>query len=62
VAGLVQEALDHARRVELEQRERARLVELGLPMSDLPLLAEGIDVGALYILAETLRQGLTHAA
>lgn len=62
VAGLVQEALDHARRVELEQRERARLVELGLPMFDLPLLAEGIDVGALYILAETLRQGLTHAA
>lgn len=62
VSGLVQEALDHVRRVDLEQRERARLAQLGLPMVDLPLLAEGIDVGALYILAEMLRQGWTHAA
>ncbi len=62
VAGLVQEAVDHVQRIDLEQRERQRLTTLGMPIVDLPLLADGIDIGALYILAETMRTGWVHAA
>lgn len=50
-AALVQEAQDHAGRVELERRELARLVDLKLPTIDLPLLSDGVDLGGLYELA-----------
>lgn len=50
-AALVQEAQDHAERVDLEQRELARLVDLKLPTIDLPLLSDGVDLGGLYELA-----------
>jgi anion-transporting ArsA/GET3 family ATPase len=59
VHGLLLDASEHAQRVNLERRERTRLDETGMPILELPYLADGIDLGALYELAELLRaQGL----
>jgi len=59
VSGLMAEASDHSERVALEQRGRDTLQELGRPTYELPFLADGVDVGALYDLAESLRsQGI----
>lgn len=55
VAVLEREAEDHSRRVELEQRELARLSDLNLPMVTLPLIASGIDLSTLYELARVMR-------
>jgi hypothetical protein len=55
VASLADEAADHAERVALEQRGRDTIESLGRPLYELPFLADGVDVGALYDLAETLR-------
>jgi anion-transporting ArsA/GET3 family ATPase len=52
---LEREAVDHAQRVDLEQRELVRLVETGLPLVTLPLIPGGIDMGALYELAQVMR-------
>ncbi len=52
---LLKEAADHAERVSLERGERQRLTECGRPVYDLPLIADGIDVGSLYQLATGLR-------
>lgn len=51
---LIREGDDHARRVELERRERIRLDELGVPVLQLPYLAGGIDLSSLYELAADL--------
>lgn len=56
VDALATEARDHAVRVALESDERARLQLIGRPTFDLPWLADGIDVGALYDLAALLRR------
>lgn len=53
--GLLDEALDHVQRVQLERRERDRIDALGLPIFALPLLTEGVDLGSLYEFAEMLR-------
>lgn len=53
---LVLDARDHASRVALERRERSRLDALGLPVATLPLVTDGIDLGALYALADALRE------
>src|SRR4051794_40137663 len=59
VAGLVEEARDHAERRALEEAQRERVRELGVPTYELPRLAVGIDLGGLYELAGLLRaQGL----
>ena len=53
--GLLTEARDHAERVSLERRQRADRARAGAP--DLPscrCLPDGIDLGALYELAELL--------
>ena len=50
-AALAVEAAEHAERVALETQERARLRATGRPMIELPYLSDGIDLGALYILA-----------
>lgn len=50
------EARDHVTRVRLQQRERERLVAANLPLIDLPLLRDGVDVGGLYYLAATIRE------
>jgi anion-transporting ArsA/GET3 family ATPase len=56
---LLAEAAEHAQRVTLEKAERRTLKALGRPTYELPLLAEGVDLGGLYILAEHLcRQGM----
>lgn len=55
VQGLVDDATEHAQRVLLERRERARLADTGKPILELPYLPEGIDLGGLYELAEVLR-------
>jgi anion-transporting ArsA/GET3 family ATPase len=53
-AMLLAEAADHGIRVALEARERRRLGALDRPVYELPALAGGIDVGALYELADLL--------
>ena len=55
VGVLEREAVDHAQRVDLEQRELVRLIETGLPLVTLPLIPGGIDMGALYELAQVMR-------
>jgi anion-transporting ArsA/GET3 family ATPase len=58
-AGLGREVVEHAARMALEADESARLAALGPPVLSLPRLADGIDLGSLYTLAQTLRdQGL----
>jgi len=54
LAGLVEETVEHAVRVQAEQRARELLAEADLPALELPELVDGVDVGALYELAETL--------
>ncbi|HET8663499.1 MAG TPA: ArsA-related P-loop ATPase [Nocardioides sp.] len=59
VKGLLSEARDHAERRALEDEQRAIVGKLDVPTYELPRLAGGIDLGALYELAGLLRdQGL----
>ena len=59
VEALVDEARDHAERVTLEEGKLVRLEPLELPVAQLPLLDDGIDLAGLYSLAQSLRvQGL----
>ena len=48
---LLEEAAGHGARVRMERDERKELVALGRPLYDLPALASGVDLGALYGLA-----------
>ncbi|MFC3503243.1 ArsA-related P-loop ATPase [Micromonospora krabiensis] len=54
VAGLHDEARDQVVRRELEDSLRADLVELGLPLTELPLLPDGVDRAGLAALADAL--------
>jgi len=56
VDGLAREVLEHAERMTLEADERRRLNGLGVPVLELPRIADGIELGALYGLADTLRE------
>jgi anion-transporting ArsA/GET3 family ATPase len=57
---LLGQADEYAERYALEQEQRAVLDELELPVHELPLLAEGMDLAGLYELAGELReQGLS---
>lgn len=57
---LVAQAEEYAERYALEHEQRAVLAELGLPLHELPLLAEGMDLAGLYELATELRkQGMS---
>ena len=59
VDGLLHEAREHAERRRLEDEQRARIGALGVPTYELPRLADGIDLGALYELAADLvEQGM----
>jgi anion-transporting ArsA/GET3 family ATPase len=59
VDGLLMEAHDHAVRRGLEDSQRTLVDGLGRPAYELPRLAGGVDLGALYELAELLKeQGL----
>jgi anion-transporting ArsA/GET3 family ATPase len=54
VQGLVEETVEHAVRLRAETRARELLAEADLPAVELPDLVDGVDVGALYELAEVL--------
>ena len=54
VEGLVREGREHAERRALEDEQRKRIAELGVPTYELPRLPDGIDLGGLYELAADL--------
>ena len=54
-AALSDELAEHARHVELQDRERTELEAAGQPTYTLPMIAEGIDLAALHRLAAELR-------
>jgi len=56
VAGLITETVQHAARVQAQQASRARLERSGVDMVELPLLTDGVDLGATYELADLLAQ------
>ncbi|MFI9611403.1 ArsA family ATPase [Streptomyces sp. NPDC052023] len=57
---LLAQAEEYGERYLLEHEQRAVLAELGLPLHELPLLAEGMDLAGLYELATELRkQGIS---
>lgn len=60
--GLLAEAIDHALRVTSEYDLEAELTEIGVPMVTLPRMVDGIDVGALYELADMLTEQGVHRA
>jgi hypothetical protein len=51
---LADEAAEHARRVALQQEQRAELAALGCPLVELPLLPETVDLGTVTRLADKL--------
>ncbi|WP_413808641.1 ArsA-related P-loop ATPase [Streptomyces sp. OE57] len=53
---LLEQAREHAERVALERAQRAELTGLGLPLHELELLTDGIDLAGLYRLAADLRK------
>jgi anion-transporting ArsA/GET3 family ATPase len=53
---LLTQAREHAQRIVLEREQRAEVAGLGLPVRELELLAEGVDLGGIYRLAESLRK------
>ncbi|GAB3594374.1 ArsA-related P-loop ATPase [Angustibacter peucedani] len=56
VAALLAEAEEHAQRVALQKGERGDIDGLGRPVYELPAVTGGVDAGALYALAELLRE------
>ncbi|HET6968371.1 MAG TPA: ArsA-related P-loop ATPase [Ornithinibacter sp.] len=56
VAGLLEQAHDHAERVALEHSLADDVAALGLPRVDLPALASGIEGGGLSALADVLTE------
>ncbi|GHH85303.1 ATPase [Streptomyces sulfonofaciens] len=60
VTPLLGQADEYAARHALERDQRTVLAELGLPLHELPLLAEGMDMAGLFQLATRLRrQGIS---
>jgi len=55
VGPLLEQAAEHAQRVELEREQRAVLAKIGVPAYELPLIGEGMDLAGLYRLAAELR-------
>ncbi|MCL9796784.1 ArsA-related P-loop ATPase [Frankia sp. AgKG'84/4] len=55
VEALAWEAAQHADRVALERTERAEIAALGRPVYEMPLVADGVDLGTIYRFAELLR-------
>jgi len=51
---LLDEGLDHLDRLALQDEQRAVLAQTGTPVAELPLLTEGVDLGALDELASAL--------
>ncbi|WP_175324780.1 ArsA-related P-loop ATPase [Frankia sp. Cppng1_Ct_nod] len=55
VHALAAQAAQHARRVVLETVQRREVEALGRPVYELPLVADGVDLGVVYQFAELLR-------
>jgi anion-transporting ArsA/GET3 family ATPase len=51
---LADEAAEHARRVALQRGERTDLAALGVPLVELPLVPEAVDLGTVSRLADRL--------
>ncbi len=58
VSPLLEQAREHAERVRLEHEQRAALADLDMPVYELGLLGEGIELAGLYHLAADLRDQL----
>jgi anion-transporting ArsA/GET3 family ATPase len=54
IAGLLAEGRQHAERIQLQNDQRSRIDEAAVRVVALPYLADGIDLGALYELADRL--------
>ncbi|MBB5958999.1 anion-transporting ArsA/GET3 family ATPase [Saccharothrix tamanrassetensis] len=57
LTGLVDQTVEHAIRVRMEEQAKGLLAEADLPTVELPELTDGVDVAALYELAEVLVGG-----
>ncbi|MFM9032682.1 MAG: ArsA-related P-loop ATPase [Mycobacterium sp.] len=58
-AGLLTETIEHASRIRARSESALELDALHVPRMDLPTIADGVDLGSLYELAEILaRQGV----
>ena len=58
-AGLLTETIEHASRIRARSESATELEDLHVPRLDLPTIADGVDLGSLYELAEVLaRQGV----
>ncbi|MFF9869314.1 MULTISPECIES: ArsA family ATPase [unclassified Streptomyces] len=55
---LLEEAAEHAQRVQLEREQRELLAKLQVPTYELPFLGDGVDLAGLYRLAKELREQL----
>ncbi|MFI0775361.1 ArsA-related P-loop ATPase [Streptomyces sp. NPDC021212] len=53
---LLEQAREHAERVALERAQRSELAGLDLPLHELELLTDGVDLAGLYRLATDLRK------
>ncbi|NLU75561.1 ATPase [Streptomyces sp. HNM0575] len=58
VGPLLEQAHEHAARVALEQEQRSALAKLDMPVYELDLLSEGVELAGLYQLAADLRDQL----
>ncbi|MGH3563530.1 MAG: ArsA family ATPase [Mycobacterium sp.] len=55
-AGLLTETVQHATRITARAETADQLAQLHVPRLELPTIADGIDLGSLYELSETLAQ------
>lgn len=55
-AGLLTETIEHATRIAARAESARQLEGLHVPRLDLPTIADGVDLGSLYELAEILAQ------
>ncbi|NED62431.1 ATPase, partial [Streptomyces sp. SID10244] len=56
LAGLLTETIEHATRLQAQQVAKAQLDDVELPTLELPTLGDGIDLGAIYELANLLQK------
>ncbi len=55
-AGLLAETIQHATRITARSESAEQLDEIEVPRLELPAMADGVDLGSLYELAEALAQ------
>jgi anion-transporting ArsA/GET3 family ATPase len=55
-AGLLTETIEHATRIKARAESAEQLERLHVPRLELPTISDGVDLGSLYELAETLAQ------